>query len=168
MIGLTKNSDMLERWIMIGLTENPDMLERWIMIGLTENPDMLECWIMTGLTENSDMLERWIMTGPEISRVVEEFTGANDNDDDEELPHHEDGCTPHRIRQWSSFKFKGKQYCCKLMQEDPSLMEEFVTIVESLFQKSPRLIEVATNFGCRLYSNESNEDNGVEGVLTED
>ena len=32
------------------------------------------------------------MTGPEIGRVVEELTGANDNDDDEELPHHEDGC----------------------------------------------------------------------------
>jgi hypothetical protein len=45
-----------------------------------------------GLTENPEMLERWIMTGPEISRVVEEFTGANDNDDDEELPHHEEGC----------------------------------------------------------------------------
>ena len=38
------------------------------------------------------MLERWIMTGLEISRVVEEFTGANDNDDDEELPYHEEGC----------------------------------------------------------------------------
>ena len=25
------------------------------------------------------------MTGPEIGRVVEELTGANDNDDDEEL-----------------------------------------------------------------------------------
>ena len=44
-----------------------------------------------GLTENRDMLERWIVTGPEISHVVEEFTGANDNDDDEELPHHEEG-----------------------------------------------------------------------------
>ena len=54
---------------------------------------------MIGLTEKPDMLEHWIMTGPEISRVVEEFTGANDNDDDEELPHHEDGCASHRIRQ---------------------------------------------------------------------
>ena len=44
-----------------------------------------------GLTENRDMLERWIVTGPEISRVVEDFTGANDNDDDNELPHHEEG-----------------------------------------------------------------------------
>lgn len=51
-----------------------------------------------GLTENRDMLERWIVTGPEISRVVEEFTGANDNDDDEELPHHEEGyASQHRF-----------------------------------------------------------------------
>ena len=49
---------------------------------------------MIGLPENPDMLERWIMTGPEISRVVEEFTGANDIDDDEELPDHEQGCAP--------------------------------------------------------------------------
>ena len=54
---------------------------------------------MIGLTDNPDMLERWIMTGPEISRVVDEFTGANDNDDDEELLHHEDRCACHRIRQ---------------------------------------------------------------------
>ena len=44
------------------------------------------------------------------------------------------------------------------MQEMPFLMEEFATIVETPFQISPRLIEVVTNFGCRLYSNESNED----------
>ena len=50
------------------------------------------------------------------------------------------------------------------MQEMPFLMEEFATIVETPFQISPRLIEVATNFGCRLYANESNEDNGVELV----
>ena len=48
------------------------------------------------------------------------------------------------------------------MQEVPTLMEEFATIVETPFQISPRLIEVATNFGCRLYSNESNEDNDVD------
>ena len=46
---------------------------------------------MIRFTENSDISERWIMTGPEISRVVEECTCANDNDDDE-LPHHEEGC----------------------------------------------------------------------------
>ena len=40
---------------------------------------------MIDLTENTDLLERLIMTGPEISRVVEELTGANDNDDDEKL-----------------------------------------------------------------------------------
>ncbi len=51
-----------------------------------------------GLTENPDMLERWIVTGPAISRVVDEFTGANDNDDDEELPHHEEGyASQHRF-----------------------------------------------------------------------
>ena len=44
------------------------------------------------------MLERWIVTGPEISRVVEEFTGVND-DDDEELPHNEEGyASQHRFQ----------------------------------------------------------------------
>eukprot|EP00745_Piridium_sociabile_P034704 TRINITY_DN5991_c0_g1_i13.p1 TRINITY_DN5991_c0_g1~~TRINITY_DN5991_c0_g1_i13.p1 ORF type:complete len:843 (-),score=177.10 TRINITY_DN5991_c0_g1_i13:511-3039(-) len=64
----------------------------------------------------------------------------------------------------SSFKFKGKRYCCKFMHEVPSLMEEFATIVDTPFQISPRLKEVATNFVCRLYSNESNEDNDVDMV----
>ena len=41
---------------------------------------------ITGLTQNRDMLERQIVTGPEINRVVEEFTGANDNDDGEKTP----------------------------------------------------------------------------------
>ena len=50
------------------------------------------------------------------------------------------------------------------MQEMPSLMEEFATIVQTPFQKSPRLIEVASNLFCRLYSNESNEDNDVDLV----
>jgi hypothetical protein len=53
---------------------------------------------MIGLTENPAMLERWIVIGPEICRVVEEFTGVNDNDDDEELPHHEEGyASQHRF-----------------------------------------------------------------------
>ena len=49
----------------------------------------------------------------------------------------------------SSFKFKGKRYCSKVMQEVPSLMDEFATIVDTPFQTSPRLKEVATNFVCR-------------------
>jgi len=54
-----------------------------------------------GLTENPEMLERWIVTGPEISRVVEDFTGVKDNDDDDEqLPHHEEGynASQHRFQ----------------------------------------------------------------------
>ena len=61
----------------------------------------------------------------------------------------------------SSFKFKGKQSCCTLMHKVPSLMEQFATIVDTPFQTLPRLKEVATIFVCRLYSNESNEDNDV-------
>ena len=50
------------------------------------------------------------------------------------------------------------------MQEMTSLMEEFATVVETQFQISSRLIAVATNFGCTLYSNESNDDNDVDLV----
>lgn len=64
----------------------------------------------------------------------------------------------------SSFKFKGKRSCCTLMHEVPFLMEQFATIVDTPFQTSPRLKEVATNFVCSLYSNESNEDNDVDLV----
>ena len=64
----------------------------------------------------------------------------------------------------SSFKFKGKRYCCKLMQEVPSLMEEFATIVDTPFQTSPRLKEVAARFVCRLYSNESEDYSDVDLV----
>ena len=54
---------------------------------------------MIGLTENPSMLERWMVTGPEISRVVGEFSGEHDNDDDEELPHHEEGyASQHRFQ----------------------------------------------------------------------
>lgn len=62
----------------------------------------------------------------------------------------------------SSFKFRGKRSCCKLMHEVPQLTEEFATIVDTPFQTSPRLKEVAINFVCRLYSSESNEENGVD------
>ena len=61
----------------------------------------------------------------------------------------------------SSFKFKGKRYCCKLMHAVPSLMEQFATVVDSPFQTSPRLKEVASNFVCRLYSNDE-PDNDVD------
>ncbi|PIK48591.1 hypothetical protein BSL78_14548 [Apostichopus japonicus] len=64
----------------------------------------------------------------------------------------------------SSFKFKGKRYCCKLMQEVPTLMEEFATTVDTPFQTSPKLKEVTRNFVCRLYSNESNEESDVDRV----
>ena len=64
----------------------------------------------------------------------------------------------------SSFKFKGKRCCCKLMHEVPSPMEEFATLVDTPFQTSPRLKEVARRFVCRLYSNKSNEDNDVDLV----
>ena len=64
----------------------------------------------------------------------------------------------------SSFKFKGKRSCCTLMHEVQSLMEQFATIVDTPFQTLPRLKEVATNFVCRLYSNESNEVNDVDLV----
>ena len=62
----------------------------------------------------------------------------------------------------SSFKFKGKRYCSKVMQEVPSLMDEFATIVDTPFQTSPRLKEVAMNFVCRLYSNDPNEGNDID------
>ena len=42
-----------------------------------------------GLTENPAMLQRWIAAGPEISRALEEF--SEPRDDDEILPHHEEG-----------------------------------------------------------------------------
>ena len=48
----------------------------------------------------------------------------------------------------SSFKFKGKRCCCKLMHQVPSLMEEFATLVDTPFQTSPRLTEVARKFVC--------------------
>ena len=54
---------------------------------------------MIGLTENPTMLERLIVTGPEICRVIEQFGGVNDNDEVEELPHHEEGSAcQHRFR----------------------------------------------------------------------
>ena len=46
----------------------------------------------------------------------------------------------------SSFKFKGKRYCCKLMNKVPFLMEEFATVVDNPFQTSPRLKELASTF----------------------
>ena len=46
---------------------------------------------MIGLTKNTSLLKRWIVHDPDISRVVGQF---NDEDEyDEELPHHEEGYT---------------------------------------------------------------------------
>ena len=42
-----------------------------------------------GLTENPQMLERWMVAGPELSRVVEEFEGVQNELG--ELPHHQEG-----------------------------------------------------------------------------
>ena len=50
----------------------------------------------------------------------------------------------------SSFKFKGKLYCCNLMHQVSSLLDEFATIIDTPFQTSSRLKEVATTFVCRL------------------
>ena len=50
------------------------------------------------------------------------------------------------------------------MHEVPSLMEEFATVVDTPFQTSPRLKEVAAKFVCRLYSNDSNDDIDVDLV----
>ena len=67
----------------------------------------------------------------------------------------------------SSFKFRGKRSCCKLMHEVPQLTEEFATIVDTPFQTSPRLKEVAINFVCIKWGkwcwSSSNE-----AILTED
>ena len=57
----------------------------------------------------------------------------------------------------SSFKFKGKRSLCKLMHKVPFLMVEFTTIVNTPFQTSPRMKEVAAIFiylyiGIYLYS----------------
>ena len=45
----------------------------------------------------------------------------------------------------SSFKFKGKRYCCKLMNKVLFLMEEFATVVDNPFQTSPRWNEKTEN-----------------------
>jgi hypothetical protein len=58
----------------------------------------------------------------------------------------------------SSFKFKGKRYCCNVINKVPSLMEEFATVVDNPFHTSVRLKEVASNFVCFLYSSELGYD----------
>ena len=57
----------------------------------------------------------------------------------------------------SSFKFKERS-CCRPMDKVPSLMDEFATLVDTPYQTSPRLKEVATNFGCRLYTESDDVD----------
>ena len=58
----------------------------------------------------------------------------------------------------SSFKFKGKRYCCNLMHNVPSLLEEFANVVDNPFHTSAGLTEVAASFVCRLYSSEVDND----------
>jgi len=50
------------------------------------------------------------------------------------------------------------------MHEVPSLMEEFATVVDTAFQTSPRLKQLAAKFVCRLYSNDSNDDIDIDLV----
>ena len=40
----------------------------------------------------------------------------------------------------------------------PSVIDEFATVVDTPFQTSPKMIEVALDFVCRLYCNEPNND----------
>ena len=59
-----------------------------------------------------------------------------------------------------SFKFQGKRSCCRVMDKVPSLVEEFATLVDTPYQTSPRLKEMASNFVCCLYT----EDDDVDHV----
>jgi hypothetical protein len=63
-----------------------------------------------------------------------------------------------------SFKIKGKRCCYIFMHGVQFLMAELANIVETPFQISSRLIEMATNLVCRLYYNQSNGDNDVDLV----
>ena len=49
---------------------------------------------------------------------------------------------------------------CKVVDTMPSVMDEFATVVDTPFQISPKMIEVALDFVCRLYvyCNEPNND----------
>ena len=62
----------------------------------------------------------------------------------------------------SSFKFKPSRVSdtagCKVMDTMPSVIDEFATVVDTPFQTSPKMIEVALDFVCRLYCNEPNND----------
>ena len=40
----------------------------------------------------------------------------------------------------------------------PPVIDEFATVVDTPFQTSPKMIEVALDFVCRLYCNEPNND----------
>ena len=92
---------------------------------------------MIGLPENPDMLERWIMTGPEISQVVEEFTGANDNDD-EELPDHEQGCAPQY-----RFQRRAKDLVEVLLSKgNPSDSEYLVTLNNKVCESAAAAVSV--------------------------
>jgi len=64
---------------------------------------------------------------------------------------------------YSSFKFKAKWYCCKLIHGVSSLTEEFETVVNPPFQTVQRL-KKWQQFVCRLYCYDSSGDNDVDLV----
>jgi len=61
----------------------------------------------------------------------------------------------------SSFKFKGKRYCCKVMKMMPHLMQHFASVAETPFQISRSLMETVNEFVCKLYSSSDVPENDV-------
>jgi hypothetical protein len=61
----------------------------------------------------------------------------------------------------SSFKFKGKRYCCKVMKVMPHLMQHFASVAETPFQTSRSLMETINEFVCKLYSSSDVPENDV-------
>ena len=98
------------------------------------------------------MLERWVVTGPEISRVVEEFTGVND-DDDEELPHHEEGyASQHR------FQRHAKDLMELLLSKGNPFEEDsydLVTLVNKVCESAAAVVSVhkVESIGQERYNN---------------
>lgn len=64
----------------------------------------------------------------------------------------------------SSFKFKGKRHCWKVLKSVPNIIDQFATITESPFQMSQGIKEAAEEFVCRLYCNEHVPHNDVNFV----
>ena len=65
----------------------------------------------------------------------------------------------------SSFKFKGKRYCFRMKDKVPTLMEEFASVASTPFHISPKLKEVAMQFVCKLYYNESIADDSTVDLV---